>query len=83
MEFKDWYEEHPLNSYIIIKYNSNICKSQIIEYEFVNNKIFMTAGIHTIVFDGSSKGLYLSENEFCDFPPFNISKDEFVKIINN
>lgn len=82
MEFKDWYAKHPLSSYIIIKYNSNICKSQIIEYEFINNKIFMTAGIHTIVFDGNSKGLYLSESEFNSFPVFNTSKDEFMKIVN-
>lgn len=82
MEFKDWYAKHPLGSYITLKYNSNICKSQIIEYELINNKIFMTAGIHTIIFDGSSYGLYLSESEFNSFPEFNTAKDEFMKIVN-
>lgn len=83
MEFKDWYKEYPLGSYITLKYNSNICRSQIIEYELINHKIFMTAGIHTIIFDGSSNGMYLSESKFNDFPTLNTSEEEFMKIVNN
>lgn len=83
MEFKDWYKEYPLGSYITLKYDSNICRSQIIEYELINHKIFMTAGIHTIIFDGSPSGMYLSESEFNNFPTFNTSEEEFMKIVNN
>lgn len=82
MKFKEWYEKYPLDSYIMLKYNFGICKAQIIEYSFINNKIFMTAGIHTIVFDGSSNSMYLSENEFNNFPVLNTSEGEFIKIVN-
>lgn len=79
MTFSEWVNKHPIGSTIKIKYENRISLAQITEYEYINNRLFMHAGIHTISLNDECNniGVYFDNEAYICFPNVTVSEYDF------